>query len=319
MCTYREVNDTLCPDETGGVVVSPIIAMTDSVDDEFSVHLASETSEDLESILKKFVSRQSHGMEELIDFLQQYGAGLGPDTVATKFKSQYGEEKVKSRIWYDVTRSPLPHAPNMNIFCLYGTGLPTERAYYYKRNWVEASDGKQSANNITEPVVIIDSEVNDDGRNISLGVRYSDGDGSVPLISLGYVCADAWQRKNSGLNPSNTNVYTREYMHKSEFHVEDPMRGGPSSSDHGMPEVETKKQLLASDCDTHACLSLPFSTVDILGNVKMMEDFIRIVTDFNSEEVRQDSISSEIREIAEKINSRGGLFKRKEHFWMTSR
>jgi hypothetical protein len=27
-------------------------------------------------------------------------------------------------------------------------------------------------------------------------------------------------------------VYTREYKHKSEFTVDDPMRGGPHSSDH---------------------------------------------------------------------------------------
>jgi len=233
MCTEREVNDALCP-ASEEPVISPMIAMADEIDDEISVQMATESSAELKPTLHKFVSKQSHGTEELLDFLQEYGAGLGPDTVATKYHSQYGVEKVKNRIWYDVTRSPLPHAPNMKIFCLYGTGLPTERAYYYKRNWAEMSNGEEeSAKNITEPVAIIATDVSDEGKNVSYGIKYTDGDGSVPLISLGYVCVDAWQRKDSGLNPSKSNVVTREYKHKSEFNVDDPMRGGPASSDHG--------------------------------------------------------------------------------------
>lgn len=232
MCTEREMNDVLCP-ASAEPVFSAMISMTDEIDDEISLQTASESATELNAKLHKFVTKQYHETEELLDFLQGYGAGLGPDTVATKYHSQYGVEKVKNRIWYDVTRSPLPHAPNMNIFCLYGTGLPTERAYYYKRNWAEMNNGEQSAKNITEPVAIIATEVSDDGRNISYGIKYTDGDGSVPLISLGYVCADAWQRKDSGLNPSKAKVFTREYEHKSEFNVDDPMRGGPASSDHG--------------------------------------------------------------------------------------
>ena len=51
--------------------------------------------------------------------------------------------------------------------------------------------------------------------------------------------------------------------------------------------------------------------VDILGNEKMMEEFIRIATDFHSEAVKEDNIASEIREVAKMINSHphGGLFK----------
>ena len=122
---------------------------------------------------------------------------------------------------------------NLNIYCLYGTGLPTERAFYYKRNWAESGSSENSTKTITEPVAIIDNDVSDKGRNISYGIKYTDGDGSVPLLSLGYVCADAWKRKDSGLNPSKSKVFTREYKHKSEFIVDDPMRGGPASSDHG--------------------------------------------------------------------------------------
>ena len=43
----------------------------------------------------------------------------------------------------------------------------------------------------------------------------------------------------------------------------------------------------------------------------MMEDFIRIATDFDSKAVQEDNIVSEIREIAKLINShpRGGVWK----------
>lgn len=232
MCTKRESNDTLCPsnDKHG---LSPIVAMTDEVDVAFSLNLEMMPTPEMNSTVFNFASKQSHKTEELIDFLQNYGAGLGRDTVATKFHSQYGAEKLKNRVWYDVTRSPLPYAPNLNIYCLYGTGLPTERAYFYKRNWAEINSGETSTKNITEPVAIIDTDFSDKDRNISYGIKYTDGDGSVPLLSLGYVCADAWKRQDSGLNPSKAKVYTREYRHKSEFIADDPMRGGPASSDHG--------------------------------------------------------------------------------------
>ena len=34
--------------------------------------------------------------------------------------------------WHvDPLRCPLPHAPSLQMFCLYGVGKPTERAYQY--------------------------------------------------------------------------------------------------------------------------------------------------------------------------------------------
>ena len=70
-------------------------------------------------------------------------------------------------------------------------------------------------------------------------------------------------------------------MHKAEFQVGDPMRGGPTSCDH----------------------------VDILGNAGMVEDFIKVATGFESNAVEEDYIVSNIREIAAAINShpRGGI------------
>jgi hypothetical protein len=41
------------------------------------------------------------------------------------------------------------------------------------------------------------------------GVKFADGDGSVPLLSMGYLCVDGWKRKE--FNPSGAKVVTREY------------------------------------------------------------------------------------------------------------
>lgn len=282
LCKVRSANDTFCLESEESL--TPLIAMTDTADAKNApLEEGTANRSDLNATLEKFVSEQLHMTDDLLDFLVLYGSGLGPGTVGSKFHSQHGEDKVKSKVWYDVTRSPLPYAPSMRIFCLYGTGLPTERAYYYKRNWEEPKE-ETSPRILSDPAVCIDP-ITDDDKGVKYGVRYVDGDGSVPLLSLGYICADAWTREDSGLNPSQSKVYTREYVHKSEFCVDDPMRGGPSSSDH----------------------------VDILGNTAMMEDFIRIVTEFEPEEVTKDHIESDIREIAAKINAHpfGGIFKKK--------
>ena len=42
---------------------------------------------------------------------------------------KYAEDSV---YWANPLESALPNAPNMSIYCLYGTGIDTERAYYYQ-------------------------------------------------------------------------------------------------------------------------------------------------------------------------------------------
>ena len=39
----------------------------------------------------------------------------------------------KDNEWMDPLRTPLPHAPNLSIYCLYGVGIASERAYYYRK------------------------------------------------------------------------------------------------------------------------------------------------------------------------------------------
>jgi phospholipid:diacylglycerol acyltransferase len=149
----------------------------------------------------------------------------------------------------------------------------------------KSANKRPSQPNVELPFVL-DTAYDDPERNIKHGMRFSDGDGSVPLLSLGYICADAWTRKDSGLNPSGTKVVTLEYKNQAEFVADDPFRGGPRSADH----------------------------VDILGNLGMTEDFLRVVSDFNPP--TESNIVSNLREYAKAINEhpRGGIFKKRGLF-----
>ena len=46
------------------------------------------------------------------------------------------------------------------------------------------------------------------------GVQKTDGDGTVPLISMGLMCRNGWRGKTK-LNPSGMRVVTKEYSHKT--------------------------------------------------------------------------------------------------------
>ena len=48
---------------------------------------------------------------------------------------------------------------------------------------------------------------------LTRGVWQVDGDGSIPLLSLGYMCRE-WTR-NATLNPASASTTTREYPHRA--------------------------------------------------------------------------------------------------------
>jgi phospholipid:diacylglycerol acyltransferase len=253
--------------------------------DDFIEHSAIADPAIAEAV-KSFSSRTRHTLNQVTQFLRQWGGGWGPNLASARWHSFDHKEKPSQATWHDLSRTPLPFAPNMKVFCLYGVGLDTERAYYYKRNTGENNADGQGAT--ADPPFILDTSIEDPANKVVHGVKYVDGDGSVPLLSLGYLCADGWRRKETGLNPSRAKVVTREYKHKQELVFEDPMRGGPYSSDH----------------------------VDIMGNLDMMEDFLKVVSDIETETI-QDRIVSDIEEIAERISRHphGGL-KRKKRLWI---
>ncbi|KAI8984782.1 Lecithin:cholesterol acyltransferase-domain-containing protein [Mycotypha africana] len=151
--------------------------------------------------------------------------------------------------WSSPLESRLPVAPNMKIYCMYGTGVPTERSYYYaaadeaaeqtcrddetiETSCVEGAEDCSSDDN-EEDITYIDASVNNPVRRIETGIRFSDGDGTVPLLSLGYMCAPSggWRKHAELYNPGHSEVILREYKHEQSPSKLD-VRGGYKAADH---------------------------------------------------------------------------------------
>jgi phospholipid:diacylglycerol acyltransferase len=267
--------------EEGGSTKGPMECNRDELLDH-------TTEPTVNKVLQKLSSGVGHTTQTVLDFLLAWGGGMGPTISPVKLYSfdQDPDEEQSTRTWHDITKTPLPHAPNMKIYCLYGVGVDTERAFFYKRNPGEqglfAVDNSSEGRNFqkaADPPFILDTSIEDPENGIVHGIKYSDGDGSVPLLSLGYMCAGPWRDHNSGLNPSGSEVIIREYKHRTEFAVEDPMRKGPNSSEH----------------------------VDVLGNHDMLADFVKIVSGEDADSVT-DNIISDIKGIVKRIgdHSDGG-------------
>lgn len=124
--------------------------------------------------------------------------------------------------------------------------------------------------------LVIDTSVNDPSLDLAMGVRTVHGDGTVPLLSLGYMCAKGWRSKR--WNPHDIKVLIREFPHIKQSLLEDARYGiqetmrGPTSSDH----------------------------VDIMGNHEMIKDLVLIAS--NQKSRVPERIVSEIREISENVN-----------------
>ena len=184
--------------------------------------------------------------------------------------------------WHNPLESRLPNAPNLTIYSLYGVGSETEKGYEYVGGSAELDASVRSIDAKTMPMPwTIDLGKNDAKRDLSFGVYNVEGDGSVPLLSLGYMAAHGWRRYEH-LNPAGVRNVIVEYPHEPLSPLSD-FRGGPKASDH----------------------------VGILGNHAVMEDIIRIVCNFRDKAdegdtaeddlVFRDEIHSGIMEMSKKI------------------
>ncbi|KAJ0969205.1 hypothetical protein J5N97_022082 [Dioscorea zingiberensis] len=86
-----------------------------------------------------------------------------------------------------VEDSRLPDAPEMEIYCYYGVGIPTERSYVYKLSQ------PSKCNSI--PSQIHSSADGNERDCLRGGVYFVDGDESVPSLSAGFMCAKGWREK----------------------------------------------------------------------------------------------------------------------------
>jgi phospholipid:diacylglycerol acyltransferase len=96
-----------------------------------------------------------------------------------------------------------------------GIGKPTERSYFYRR-----PENPLSHLNIT-----IDTGLTQD--NIDHGVILGEGDGTVNLLSVGYMCNQGWNMHR--YNPAGVKIKVYEMPHEPERFSP---RGGPNTGDH---------------------------------------------------------------------------------------
>lgn len=134
-----------------------------------------------------------------------------------------------------------------------GTGKPTERGYFYQ------DTSLLSGLNLT-----IDTSVT--GGNVDHGVVLSEGDGTVNLLSMGYMCNKGWGMKR--YNPAGVKVVVREMAHEPDRFSP---RGGPNTGDH----------------------------VDILGRTGLNELILRIAAGEGDQ--IGDEVVSRIKEYAENV------------------
>ncbi|CAG8725284.1 3101_t:CDS:2, partial [Racocetra persica] len=171
--------------------------------------------------------------------------------------------------WTNPLESRLPYAPEMKIYCLYGWGKDTERSYYYSHDFTDSNESSSEDTYKFLNSLFIDSSFNSDhDPNIKSGVHNGEGDGTVPLLSLGFMCTKGW--KNPLYNPAGIKVITREFEHEVGPGLN--IRGGAKTADH----------------------------VDILGNYAITEDILRIASG-HAEELK-DRITSNILEYAARVD-----------------
>ncbi len=135
-----------------------------------------------------------------------------------------------------------------------GIGKPTERAYFYR-----ADTNPLSALNYT-----IDVGLNQD--NIDHGVIMGEGDGTVNLMSVGYMCNRGW--KMHRYNPAGVEVKVYEMPHEPDRFS---ARGGPNTGDH----------------------------VDILGRQSLNDMILRVAA--GKGEAIERNVESDIETYAERV------------------
>lgn len=167
------------------------------------------------------------------------------------------------KYWSNPLESRLPNAPDMEIYSMYGVGIPTERAYVYKLTPA------------SECYIPFQIDTSADGGNddpcLKGGVFSANGDETVPVLSAGFMCAKGWRGKTR-FNPSGIRTYIREYDHAPPANL---LEGrGTQSGAH----------------------------VDIMGNFALIEDILRVAAGASGEDLGGDRVYSDIFKMSENID-----------------
>lgn len=160
------------------------------------------------------------------------------------------------RKWINPLETRLPLAPSLKVYCFYGVGKPTERAYYYRVPELPTA----AKPNVTIDTAFTKSEA------VDHGVIMGEGDGTVNLLSTGYMCNRGWNIHR--YNPAGVKVTVVEMPHEPDrFNP----RGGPNTADH----------------------------VDILGRQKLNELILKVAAGHG--DTIENYVASNIHQYAAKV------------------
>ncbi|KAG6418361.1 hypothetical protein SASPL_120564 [Salvia splendens] len=167
------------------------------------------------------------------------------------------------KYWSNPLETRLPNAPDMEIFAMYGVGIPTERAYIYtEAPWAEC--------HIPFRIDTSASEEEEEDMCLKDGVLNVDGDETVPVLSAGFMSSKGW-RGATRFNPSGMKNFVREYEHAPPANF---LEGrGTQSGAH----------------------------VDIMGNFALIEDIMRVAAGATGDELGGDRVYSDIFKWSQKI------------------
>ncbi|MCJ1307757.1 hypothetical protein MMC25_001405 [Agyrium rufum] len=200
-------------------------------------------------------------VEESIDYLLEHSDSWYQDQVRHAYSHGVAHTTAEveanakdQRKWINPLETRLPLAPNLKVYCFYGMGKPTERSYFYREDL-----DPLSKLNVTIDTSIIKG-------NIDHGVVLGEGDGTVSLLSTGYMCAKGWHIRR--YNPAGVKIKVYEMPHEPDRFSP---RGGPNTGDH----------------------------VDILGRSSLNDLVLRVAAG-KGEEI-EDHFVSNIREYADKV------------------
>ncbi|KAI9707081.1 MAG: hypothetical protein M1836_000041 [Candelina mexicana] len=207
------------------------------------------------------ISPRNLTMDESIDYLFKNSESWYQDQVLSNYSHGIAHTRAEveanehdPKKWTNPLETRLPNAPNLKIYCFYGINKTTERSYFYR----EDRDPNTKLNVTIDTSLMMGS--------VDHGVIPGEGDGTVPLLSNGYMCAKGWRIHR--YNPSGVKVKIHEMPHEPDRFSP---RGGPNTGDH----------------------------VDILGR-SSLNDLILRISGGHGEEI-QESVLSDIREYAERV------------------
>lgn len=204
--------------------------LTSAPDDLLGLLNASASTEEAKSLKAKsygtfieLVNKTDSSMSrnltvaESLDYLFE----TSPEWFVNRANEQYsyGISKTKEELeannhlhskWSNPLEAALPNAPDMKIYCFYGVGNPTERAYKFS-----------DANGLTDLSITIDPDAAD---RVTMG----DGDGTVSLLSHS-ICYEWAKGSKLRFNPGNSPVTIVEIKHEPDrFDI----RGGAKTAEH---------------------------------------------------------------------------------------